>query len=76
MPHVIVKMAAGRSEQDKKRLAERVALAVMNTLGTSQEAISVAIEDVLPDDWNAQVYDPDIAGRQDTIYKQPGYERF
>lgn len=76
MPHVIVKMFAGRSEEDKKRLADRVALAVMNTLGSSESSISVAVEDVDPGEWGEKVYDPDIAGRAKSLYKKPGYQRF
>lgn len=76
MPHVIVKLVAGRSEEDKKRLAERLALAVMNTIGSSESSISVAVEDVNPQEWTEKVYDPDIAARQKTIYKKPGYQRF
>ena len=75
MPHVVVKMFAGRSEEDKQRLAERVTLAVMNSIGASEDSISVSVEDVRPEDWTARVYDPDIAGRPEIIYKKPGYRR-
>ena len=76
MPHVIVKMLAGRSEAEKRRLVERISLTIMNTLGTSEHAISVAVVDVDAGEWTDTVYDPDIAGRMDTIYKMPGYRRF
>ena len=76
MPHVTVKLFAGRSEADKKRLAERISLAVMNTLGSSESSISVAVEDVDPAEWTEKVYDPEIAGQKKTIYKKPGYARF
>lgn len=76
MPHVIVKLFTGRSEEDKKRLAERVTLAVMNTIGASESSISIAVEDVDPEEWTEKVYDPEIAGRAKTIYKKPGYQRF
>ena len=75
MPHVIIKMFSGRSEDDKRRLADRVALAVMNSIGASDQSISVAVEDIEPGDWTEKVYDPDITGRPDTIYKKPGYAR-
>lgn len=76
MPHVIVKLASGRSDEDKTRLANRIALAVMNSLGIAESTISVAIEDVDPQDWTASVYDPEIAGRAETLYRKPGYARF
>lgn len=74
MPHVIVKLYAGRSDEEKSALAEAVTRAVMDTLGASDKSVSVGIEDVAPTDWTSQVYEPDIVAKADTIYKQPGYD--
>jgi 4-oxalocrotonate tautomerase len=73
MPHVIVKLYAGRSEKDKSRLADAIAKAVMSTLNYGEEAVSVGIEDVKPEHWAETVYKPDILGKSETIYKKPGY---
>jgi len=73
MPHVIVKLYSGRSEQQKQRLAEEMTKAVMTALKSGQESISVAIEDVEPSDWAETVYKPDILGKPGSIYKKPGY---
>jgi len=73
MPHVIVKMYAGRSEQQKTKLAEAITKAVMAALNQSEDAVSVGLEDVAPKDWTEKVYKPDILGKSDTIYKKPGY---
>jgi 4-oxalocrotonate tautomerase len=74
MPHVIVKMYAGRSEQQKKNLAAAITQAVMTTLSHGEDAVSVAIEDVAPENWVEKVYKPDVLGKPDTIYKTPGYD--
>jgi 4-oxalocrotonate tautomerase len=74
MPHVIVKLAIGRTEQEKMRLAEEVANAVQNVTGAAGESVSVAVEDVAPDDWSEQVYGPDIKAKWDTVYRKPGYD--
>ena len=73
MPHVNVRMYAGRSEDDKQRLAEAIAQALAQTLGSSERSISVAIEDVEPDIWMAEVYAPEITAKADRLYKRPGY---
>ena len=73
MPHVNVRMYAGRSEDDKQRLAEAIGQALAQTLGSSERSISVAIEDVEPDVWMAEVYDPEITAKADRLYKRPGY---
>ena len=74
MPHVIVKLWPGKSEQQKKKLAKEVTKAVMSTLNYGEESVSVGIEEVKPQDWTDQVYNQDILGKRDTIYKEPGYE--
>jgi len=74
MPHVIVKMWPGKSEQQKKKLAEEVTKAVMSTLHYGAESVSVGIEEVTARDWADKVYKPDIIVRRDTLYKEPGYE--
>ena len=74
MPHVIVKLYSGRSEQQKALLADAVTRAVTDTLKLGEESVSVAIEDVKPKDWAERVFRPDILGKPETIYKKPGYD--
>ena len=50
MPHVIVKMYAGRAEFQKEALAEEIIRAVTRTLGNGDDDVSVSIEDVAPTD--------------------------
>jgi len=73
MPHVIVKLYSGRTEQQKASLAEQVTKAVMAGAQCGEAAVSVSIEDVEPDDWTEKVYKPDILGSGDRLYKKPGY---
>jgi 4-oxalocrotonate tautomerase len=73
MPHVIVKLFAGRSEQDKTRLAEEVTNAVKSVLKSEDKSVSVSIEDIQPADWTDQVYKPDILDKPELVYKKPGY---
>jgi 4-oxalocrotonate tautomerase len=42
MPHVIVKLWPGKSEQKKKKLAVEITKAVMATLHYGEESVSVA----------------------------------
>jgi 4-oxalocrotonate tautomerase len=73
MPHVIVKLWPGKSEQQKKKLAAEVTKVVMSTLHCGEESVSVGIEEVAAKDWTERVYNPDILGMRETIYKEPGY---
>jgi 4-oxalocrotonate tautomerase len=73
MPHVVIRMYAGRSEEQKQRLSQEVARTVMSVLGSSEASVSVAVEDVEPSRWDEEVYQPEILGKRQTLYKQPGY---
>lgn len=73
MPHIVIKMRPGRSEELKTELANAVAAAMVDTIGVPDKAVSVAIEEVGADDWNSQVYEPDIAGKASSLYRKPGY---
>ncbi len=74
MPHVIVKLQSGRSEQQKAKIADEVTKAIVATTGNNADAVSVSIEDVEPSDWVEKVYKPDIIGKPATLYKKPGYD--
>jgi 4-oxalocrotonate tautomerase len=73
MPHVSVKLWPGRSEQDKKRLAEAIAEDVVRIIQCDEASVSVAIEEINREDWKEKVYDPEIRGNMDKLYKRPGY---
>jgi 4-oxalocrotonate tautomerase len=73
MPHVIVKLWPGKSEQQKTRLAEKITRAVMDVLEYGEDSVSVAIEEVEPQDWAEYVYQPDVVNKPGQIYKRPGY---
>ena len=72
MPHVVVKMKAGRSEELKQRLADQLARDIVTVLGSPESAVSVAIEDVPADEWVATVSDREIMPNWDRLYKKPG----
>jgi 4-oxalocrotonate tautomerase len=73
MPHVIVKLYPGRSEEQKIRLAEQMVKDVVEIIKCDESSVSVAIEEITPDDWKKKVYDPEIRGNTDKLYKRPGY---
>jgi 4-oxalocrotonate tautomerase len=73
MPHVIVKLWPGKSEQQKNRLAEAIAKDVMDVLHYGEESVSVAMEEVTSRDWAESVYKPDIQDKWDKLYKKPAY---
>jgi len=73
MPHIIVKLYPGRSEDQKIRLAEAIVKDVVAIARCDEKSVSVAIEEIRPEDWEEKVYKPDILGKLDKLYKKPGY---
>ncbi len=73
MPHVIVKLWPGKSDDQKRRLADAITQNVTNIFDYGDDAVSVAFQEVQPNDWTEQVYGPDILGKWNDLAKQPGY---
>lgn len=76
MPHVTVKLYPGRSEEQKNRLAEQIVKDIIAVANCQEKSVSVAIEEVKPDDWAEQVYKPEILSNWEKLYKKPGYNPF
>jgi 4-oxalocrotonate tautomerase len=76
MPHVIVKMYPGRTDEQKNRLAQAIADSVVKIAGCEDKTVSVAIEEVAPENWAETVYRPDILEKEKTLFKKPGYNPF
>jgi len=76
MPHVIVKLYPGRSEQQKARLADEIVRDVVAIVKCEKKSVSLAIEEIKPEDWAEEVYRPDILNNQKRLYKKPGYNPF
>lgn len=74
MPHVIVNLWPGKSEQQKARLADAITKDVMDVLQYGEESVSVAVEEVNPQDWAEKVYRHDIENNWDRLYKKAGYD--
>lgn len=73
MPHVIVKLWPGKSEQQKARLAEAITKDVMDVLHYGEESVSVGIEEIPANEWAEKVYKPEIVNKSGSLYKKPGY---
>lgn len=73
MPHVQVKLWPGRTEEQKRALTEKIVAALKETLGATEDYITVGIEEVSASEWPKKVYKPEISDKLDKLYKKPGY---
>ena len=73
MPHIIVKLWPGRSEEIKKNLAEKIAVTIAEELKVDKGDVSVALEEVPREDWGDKVYKAEIKDNPN-LYHKPDYE--
>lgn len=73
MPHITVKLWPGKSEEVKKEAARKIAETLAESLGSNVDACSVSFEEVSKEEWKEQVWDKEIVGKSETLYKKPGY---
>ncbi len=76
MPHIIVKLYSGRTDDQKTQLAEKIAKNVVEITGCKERSVSVAFEEFEPEAWTEEVYRPDILEGRGILYKKPGYDPF
>ncbi len=73
MPHISVKLWPGKSDAQKQRLADAISACTQEILGEADASISVAFEEVQAANWKEHVFDPEIKGKPDSLFKKPGY---
>ena len=71
MPHVEISMFKGRPDELKKKVAENIVQAMMDSLGCKRSDLSVSIIDVDPAEWNEKMGEK---VDKDTIYAGELYE--
>jgi 4-oxalocrotonate tautomerase len=76
MPHVIIKMYPGRTEEQKNKLAKAITNSVVEIAKTSEEHVSIDIQEIKPEDWAEKVYKHEILTKMDKLQKKPGYNPF
>ena len=73
MPHVIVKLYPGRTNEQKTQLANEIVKGVVAIAKCEEKSVSVAFEEVDQKDWAEKVYKPDIIENRENLYVEPEY---
>lgn len=73
MPHVVVKLYPGLTEESKTKIAQEITKVINVNAEKPEEYISVDIKEVPEDVWMKEVYDAEIKPNFDHLYKKPGY---
>ncbi len=73
MPHVIIKLYPGRSEEQKQLCTQKIVETLIETLKTDEKSISIAFEEIPKEVWKEEVFLPDIMEKEKMLFKKPGY---
>lgn len=73
MPHLRLKLYPGKSEEQKRKLTEKIIASMKEVFGSSDDSISIDIQEVEPAKWK-EVYKVEIEPRMEKLYKKPGYK--
>lgn len=76
MPHISIKLFPGKSEEQKRELCEAIKNNFISILGSKEESLSIAFEEIEAKNWVETVYKPEIEAKWDNLYKQPGYNPY
>lgn len=74
MPHVDIKcFPRDLNDEQKTALAADIAEVIIRHFNSKDGSVSVALNQVNPEDWKAQVWDTEIVPKLDELIKKPGY---
>ena len=73
MPHISVKMLSGRTEEQKKKVAEAVKDAAMEALGIGDTYVTVSVEDYNNKQWQ-DVFKEEVTDKGEKVYIKPKYD--
>lgn len=73
MPHISIKMLEGRTEEQKRKLADALVKTLSETLGASEHWITCTIEDFDAEQWQT-VFKTEVEDKKAALYKKPDYD--
>ena len=74
MPHVDIKcFPRDLNDEQKAALAADIADVIIRHFNSKDNSVSVALKQIAPEDWKAQVWDTEIGPKLEELIKKPGY---
>ncbi len=73
MPHISIKMLEGRTDEQKKIAAQKVADALVEAVGCSYDHVSVSVEDYSKVEWQG-VFKDEVKKKSEYLFKEPNYD--
>lgn len=75
MPYIKIK-SFPKDEETKKLVADKINEIFLEVWGCPQEAISLSMEEVAPEEWKETVHKPEILANQDKMMILSGKKQY
>lgn len=77
MPHIIIKLWPGKTGEQKEELVKKFKSAMNETLIVPEKAITVAFDEINPENWYEDIHIPLIEGNvSKDMFIPEGYKPF
>ncbi len=73
MPHINIKHFPSLTKEQHIALATSITKVITKVVGCDESVVSIAVEPVIPEEWDKKVYTPEIVEKNDTLSKIPDY---
>ncbi|WAT02389.1 tautomerase PptA [Rouxiella chamberiensis] len=75
MPHVDLKfITRNLTEEQQNAVSEDIIAVLKKHFGSTDDSVSIRLNEIPKDSWKSEVYDPIIMAHLDKLVKKPGYK--
>ena len=75
MPYIAIK-AFPKDEETKKKAVDKINQVFLEEWGCPQEALTISVEEIAPDDWKEKVWKPEIEPKKDKMMILDGQKKY
>ena len=75
MPYIAIK-AFPKDEETKKKAVDKINQVFLEEWGCPQEALTISVEEIAPDDWKEKVWKPEIEPKKDNMMILDGQKKY
>lgn len=75
MPYIAIK-AFPKDEETKKKVVEKINQVFLEEWGCPQEALTISLEEIVPDEWEKKVVKPEIEPKKNQMMIFNGQKKY
>ena len=75
MPYIAIK-AFPKDAETKKKVVEKINQVFLEEWGCPQEALTISLEEIVPDEWEKKVVEPEIELKKDHMMIFNGEKKY